>query len=125
MTPHLRRARLQATIAALLALAVWWWLGGVFMTAVLIVATGFALLAWLAPAAYVPVHRVGERLAHLTAGSVSWLLLGAAYLSLFVPLRLWRALTGQDVLGLRRDCRAASYLRPLPPPRPRRFERMY
>ncbi len=119
------KARLQATVAALLALALWLWLRGLFATCVLIVASGLAVLAWLAPQAYAPVHRGILRLAHATAAVVSWLLLALAYLGMFVPLRLWHALTGKDLLGLRRDARAATYLRAIPPPRPRHFERMY
>jgi hypothetical protein len=120
-----RKPRLQATVAAILALGLWLWLRGPLPAVVAIVVSSLAGLAWLAPSAYAPVHRGIECLAHATAMAVSWLLLGLVYLGIFVPLRLWRAATRNDALGFRRDPCATTYLKPLSPPRPGRFERMY
>lgn len=118
-------ARLQATIGAGLALALWLWLRGPVATAVLALAGALAALAWFAPRAHAPIHRVLTRGAHAFAVGVSWILLGVAYLGLFVPLRAWRWIARQDPLALHRDPRRATFLRELPPPRPGRFERMY
>lgn len=119
------RARLQATLAAVIALGLLLWLRGLFATCVLLVAASVAGLAWLAPRAHAPVQRVLDRAARGLAVGVSWALLALVYGALFVPMRVWRALTGRDPLDLRRDIRAASYLRPLPPARANRFGRMY
>jgi hypothetical protein len=123
--PPVSRARLQATLAAVIALGLWLWLRGLFATCVLLVAASIAVLAWLAPRAHAPVQRVLDRAAHGLAVGVSWALLAVVYVGMFVPMRAWRALTGHDPLGLRRDLRAESYLCALPPARPERFRRMY
>ncbi len=123
--PPLTRSRVQASVALLVATGVWLWLGG-FVPAIALGLTALlAGLAWVSPTAYAPVHQLLERAGRGLAVAVSWILLAAAYAGLFVPLRLWRALTGRDQLGLRPDVRAETYLRPLPRPRPGRFERMF
>jgi len=119
------RARLQSTLAVAIACGLWFWLRGWFATGVLIVATTLAALAWAAPRAHAPIQRILDRAARGLTIGVSWALLALTYVGLFVPLRVWRALTGSDPLGLRRDVRAESFLRPLPPPRRDRFRRMY
>lgn len=124
-TPVLSRPRLQASLAALLAGILWLWLGGIVPAVAFGLAAALALLAWAAPGAHAPVHRLLERAGRGIAVASSWILLAIAYAGLFVPMRLWRALTGRDPLGLRPDPRRETYLRPLPPARPDRFGRMY
>lgn len=119
------RPRIQATIAAVLAAALWWWLRGAIAASVLGLALALAALAWVSPRAHAPVQRLLERLGHAFAVLVSWILLAAVYLGVFVPLRGWRTLSGRDPLLRRADPGASSYLRPLPPARVKHFERMY
>lgn len=109
----------------MVAVGVWLWLGGWAAAGVAIAAAGLAVLAWARPAAHAPVHRALERAAHALATAISWVLLAAAYLALFVPLRLWRWITGRDPLALRHERRSETFLRPMPPARPDRFRRMY
>jgi hypothetical protein len=119
------RGRLQATLAWLGALLLWWRIGGV-LPAMLAGATGsVALLAWVSPAHYAPVQRVLDRGLHAFLAGLTWLALALIYLGVFTPLRGWRALTRRDGLQLRPDPVAGSYLRPLPPPAPERFDRQF
>ena len=119
------RPRLQATIALVVAVGVWLALGNRIAAGVAVVMAILAVLAWAAPAAYAPVHRGLERGAHALAAAVSWVLLGGAYLGLFLPLRLWRSITRRDPLALRPDERSDTFLRPVPPAHPERFRRMF
>jgi hypothetical protein len=119
------RARWQATFAVAGAWLLWWRVGGLPVIVLAVLASVFALLAWLAPARYAPVQRGIDRLAHGLLGGLSWLLLGLVYFGLFTPLRIWRRLTRHDPLHLRPDPTASSYLRPLPPAAPGRFDRQF
>ncbi len=120
-----QRARLQATLAGTATLFLWWRIGGAAAAALASLAGGLALLAWLSPRHYAPVQRALDRMLHGMLAALTWLLLALIYLGVFVPLRLWRALTGQDPLHRRPDPAAATYLRPLPPPAPGRFDRQF
>jgi len=124
LAPH-RRARLQATAACAGTLFIWWRLGGVIPGVVAGVAGCFALLAWVSPPRYAPVQRGLDRVLHVLLTGLTWLLLALIYLGVFAPLRLWRALTGQDPLRRRADPAATTYLRPLPPAAPGRFDRQF
>jgi len=119
------RARFQATAACAGTLILWWRIGGFVPAVVAGLAGSLALLAWLSPPHYAPVQRVLDRVLHLLLAGLTWLLLAVIYLGVFTPLRLWRALTGQDPLQRRPDPTAATYLRPVPPATPGRFDRQF
>lgn len=120
-----RRARLQATMAAVGALALWIWLRGKGPAVAAGLAASLALLAWVSPPHYAPVQRVLDGIVGFILRAVTWLLLGLIYLGVFIPLRLWRRLTGQDPLQQKPDPSAASYLQPLPAAHPDRFTRQF
>jgi hypothetical protein len=120
-----RRARLQSSLAALGATCLWLWLRSPVSATVALVAGSLALLAWVSPPLYAPVQRLLDGFVHLLLTAITWLLLGLIYLTVFVPLRLGRALSGHDPLRLRSDPSAASYLQPLPPAHPDRFNRQF
>ena len=124
LAPH-QRARLQATAAGAGTLLVWWRLGGIIPAAIAGLAGSLALLAWVSPSHYAPVQRALDRVLHALLAGLTWVLLAVIYLGVFAPLRAWRALTGRDPLQRRADPAAASYLRPLPPPAPGRFDRQF
>lgn len=88
-------------------------------------AAGLALLAWASPPHYAPVQRLLDRVLHTLLAGLTWLLLALIYLGVFTPLRLWRALSGHDPLHRRADPTATTYLRPLPPAAPGRFDRQF
>ncbi|HEY0944417.1 MAG TPA: hypothetical protein VGD81_04090 [Opitutaceae bacterium] len=119
------RSRVHATLAFAVALALWLWRGGPFLAAVAIVTAALVLLAWVAPGTYAPIARGLDRVAHRFGAGVTWLVLVIVYLGVFTPLRLWRTLAGTDPLQLRPRPGAASYLQPLPPARPERFDRQF
>lgn len=119
------RARLQATLAALGAFALWAWFGGTVPATIALLTAVLAVLAWVSPRHYAPIHRVLDRLVQFLLRSLTWLVLGLIYLGLFVPLRLWRVLTHQDPLRLRPNPAAPSYLLPLPVAKSTRFDRQF
>ncbi len=119
------RARLQATAACAGTVFLWWRIGGVIPAVVAGLTGCLALLAWLSPPHYVPVQRILDRVLHLLQAGLTWLLLAVIYLGVFTPLRLWRALTGQDPLQRRPDPAAVTYLQPVPPAAPGRFDRQF
>jgi hypothetical protein len=106
-------------------LLLWWRIGGI-LPAMTAGATGsLALLAWVSPPHFAPIQRALDRVLHGLLAGLTWLLLALIYLGVFTPLRGWRALTRRDVLQLRRDPAAPTYLRALPPASPDRFDRQY
>jgi len=119
------KPRVQSSVALVVAALLWWWLRSGLAATILGIAVVLATLAWCAPRAHAPVQRVLDAAARGVAVGFSWILLAVTYVAIFVPLHLWRALLGRDPLGLRRDLRSESHLRPIPPPRPGRFGRMY
>ena len=119
------RARLQATLAWLGTLLLWWRIGGI-LPAMAAGATGsLALLAWVSPGHFAPVQRASDRALRYLLAGLTWLLLALIYLGVFTPLRGWRALTRRDGLQRQRDAAATTYLRPLPPAAPDRFDRQF
>lgn len=124
LAPH-QRARLQATAASAGTLILWWRLGGIIPAVIAGLAASLALLAWVSPPHYAPVQRALDRVLHALLAGLTWVLLAVIYLGVFTPLRLWRALTGHDPLQRRADPAATSYLRPLPPAAPGRFDRQF
>ncbi len=119
------RARLQATLACAGTLLLWWRVGGTIPAVLAGVAGSLALLAWTNPPHYAPVQRVFDRVLHVLLAGLTWLLLAVIYFFLFTPLRLWRGLTGHDPLQRHVDPAATTYLRPLPPAVPGRFDRQF
>ena len=123
--PPATRARFQATLAWVGTLLLWWRIGGI-LPAMAAGATGsLALLAWVSPGHFAPIQRAFDRVLHALLAGLTWLLLALIYLGVFTPLRGWRALTRRDGLHLRRDPAAITYLRPLPPAAPDRFDRQF
>jgi hypothetical protein len=117
------RARLQATFACGVTLALWLWRGGVIHATLAGIAAALALLAWSSPARYAPVQRLLDRFVHLLLTAITWFLLGLVYLLVFTPLRAFRALTGQDKLDRTVDRAATTYLRTPRAPSP--FDRQF
>ena len=123
------RARLQATLACVGTLLLWWHRGGPVAAALALLAAALALPAWLSPPRYAPVQRIPDRLTHGLLAAFSWLVLAVVYFGLFAPVRLGLALTGRDPLPRparpHTSARPASYLQPLPAPVARSFERQF
>jgi len=120
-----QRARLQASAAGVGGLILWWRLGGQAPAIFAGFLASLALLAWVSPPHYAPIQRFLDRGLHFILTGLTWFLLGLIYAGLFVPVRLWRTLTANDPLHRRPDPGAATYLRPLPPARPNRFDRQF
>lgn len=119
------RARLQATAACAGSLVLWWRIGGAGPLGLVGFAATLALLAWISPSRYAPVQRVLDRLVQSVMTLLTWAVLGLVYFGLFTPLRFWRALFRRDPLRLRRAPDAATYLQPLRPATPARFDRQF
>jgi hypothetical protein len=123
LTP-VTRARLQAALAVLIAVLIWWYHRGPLSAVLAAVATILALLAWLSPSHHAPVQRLLDRSARRLVAGFSWLVLALVYFGVFTPLRWLRACVCRPLLTLRPD-RRDTYLQPLPP-RPRQhFERQF
>jgi hypothetical protein len=103
----------------------WWRIGGVWPAAAAGVAGALALLAWSSPAHYAPVQRALDRVLHTLLAGLTWFLLAVIYFGIFTPLRGWRVLTRTDPVRRRPDPAATTYLRPLPPATPGRFDRQF
>jgi hypothetical protein len=119
------RARLQAMLACLGTLVLWWRFPARLTLSLLIMVGVFALLAWFSPRAYAPVQRAFDAVTHGILAVLSWTLLGLVYFGLFTPLRLWRGLVHQDPLHLRAAERdePATFLQPSAPAP--RFDRQF
>lgn len=119
------RARLQASVACAASLVLYWRRGGAVSLTLAAVLTALAAVAWLSPAHYRPVQRLLDRIVDGLLAGLTWVVLGAVYFGLFVPLRLGRALLGRDPLGLRRDPSTTTFLRPIAPRASTHFERQF
>lgn len=119
------RARLQTTLACVGALGLLWWRRNTGAAIATGLTTLLALVAWISPRHYAPVQRVLDRAIHLFMTVITWIVLAGIYLGVFMPVRLWRALTKHDPLQRRRDAAADTYLQPLPPASPGRFDRQF
>jgi hypothetical protein len=119
------RSRLQATFACAGAFSFFCWRGGPVLATAAGITASLALLAWFSPSGYAPVQRTLDRIVHAALTALTWILLGVVYLLLFTPIRLCRAMTGNDPLQRRADSTANTYLRPLPPAVPGRFDRQF
>ena len=120
-----QRARLQATLAWVGTLVLWWRIGGILPAMAAGVTGSLALLAWVSPPHFAPIQRALDRVLHALLAGLTWSSLALIYLVVFTPLRGWRALTGRDSLQLRPDPAVITYLQPLPPARPDRFDRQF
>ena len=120
----LTRARVQASLACLGTIIIWRWRGGVGPAALAGLAATLALVAWVSPPHYAPVQRALDRGVQLILAALTWLILGAVWLLVFTPLRVFRVLTGNDPLQRTFDRAADSYLLP-PTGRPSRFDRQF
>lgn len=125
LTPA-NRARCQALLAVVGMLLLWWRVPGAVSATLLGIAGALALLAFVSPRRYAPVQRGFDAVIHALLVGLTWTALGLVYLGVFTPLRLWRLLTRQDPLNLRRRNAAApaTYLRPLRSTAPR-FDRQF
>ena len=121
----LSRPRIQASLACLVTLGLWYWRGGLLPAAVAGFAAALALLAWTSPTRYAPVQRVLDRGIHLVLAALTWLVLGVVWLLVFTPLRAVRALTGSDPLRQKFDRAADTYLQPPPAGSAGRFDRQF
>ncbi len=117
--------RLQATVASAGGLVLWWRFGGVFPASIAGLLASLALLAWVAPGRYVPVQRGFDFITGLVVSGFSWLMLALVYFCVFTPLRLVGTLVGRDPLGLKPSGDTRTYLRPVPPATPGRFNRQF
>ena len=61
-----------------------------------------AVRAVLPPSLSAPVISFAGRVAHQAGRALTAVVLGAVYCTVFVPLRVWRTLTGHDTLRLKR-----------------------
>ena len=118
------RARLHASLACGVTLALWYWRGGLLPAAVAGFAAALALLAWTSPARYAPVQRALDRGVQLVLTALTWLILGVVWLLVFTPMRAIRALTGNDPLRRSFDRTAETYLQP-PVGKAGRFDRQF
>ena len=111
--------RLQATLALVATVVLWFWRGGRLAATLAFAAAILALLAWIAPSAHAPFARAFEKFGRAILVIFTWLALAVVYFAVFTPLRLWRSLRRHDPLARRFDPAATTYLRPLPavPPR--------
>jgi hypothetical protein len=123
LTPH-ARARLHATIAVAGTGFLFWRFQGPLSLTLFVLASAFAILAWLAPRRYLPVQRAFDFLIHAFLAAFTWTVLALVYFGLFTPLRFVRTLTHRDPLALRRPPAHDSYLTPLPATSPR-FDRQF
>jgi hypothetical protein len=119
------RARLHATLACGVTLALWAWRGGLLPAAVAGLAAALAVLAWASPIRYAPVQRGLDRGVHLVLTALTWLVLGLVWLLVFTPLRVARALAGEDPLRRKFDRTADSYLQTPPAGGAGRFDRQF
>lgn len=119
------RARLQATLACVCTLTLWFWRGGLVPAVLAGVMAALALLAWASPAGYAPVQRGLDRGVHLLLAGLTWLLLGLVWLLVFTPLHAFRTLTGNDPLRRTFDRTADTYLKPPPVGSSGRFDRQF
>jgi len=119
------RARLHASLACGVTLALWAWRGGLLPAAFAGFAAALAVLAWTSPARYAPVQRVLDRGVHLVLAALTWLVLGVVWLLVFTPLRAVRSLTGSDPLRRSIDRTADTYLQTPPAGSAGRFDRQF
>jgi len=119
------RSRLQATLAAFAALAMWWLSGRPALAVMATFLALAALVAWIAPARYRPFQSALDAAIHALLVGVSWTLLAVVYFGLFTPIRAIASLLGRDPLGGRRAPAGESYLTPLPPGATGRFDRQF
>jgi len=124
LAPH-QRARLQASLAWIGTLVLWWRIGGIPAAMLAGAAGSLALMAWVSPPHFAPIQRALDRVLHAILAGLTWFLLALIYLGVFTPLRGWRSLTRRDDLRLRPDPSASTYLRPLRPSAPDHFDRQY
>ncbi len=124
LAPH-TRARLHASLAALVTTLIWWLRPGPWTAAFALLALGFAALAWLFPTRYVPVQRALDWLSRAFLIAFTWLALGLVYFGVLTPLRLWGILTRRDPLRPRSAYSTETYLEATPPAAPNRFDRQF
>lgn len=83
--------------------------GGMPRAWALIVAAGFAALAFLLPAALAPLNRLWGRFGMLLHKVTSPLVLGFLFFVVITPMGVAMRLLGKDPLRLRRDADTKSY----------------
>jgi hypothetical protein len=117
--------RLQATGAVVGAGVIWFWWRGWGPGILLVAVSTLAVLAWVSPRRYAPVHRFTLQLGRVVLAVVTWLLLGLVYFFIMTPWRAWRAVTGHDPLCRRWEPQASSYLRAAAKPAADHFRRQF
>ena len=124
---RLRRVLIQCAITAAIATLLTLWLGryrlGLFLycLSAVIVVCGF-----LAPKAFETMERLGQKLAHIVALALTWLLLMPFFYLCFAPARLILKLTGKDPMQRRFERNRRSYwVDHKPPTAPQPYTRQY
>lgn len=92
--------------------------GGPMRLPSLIVASLFAIAAFVAPRTLAPLNRIWARLGALMHAIVSPLALGAVFFLAVLPIGLLMRLLGKRPLALGFDTRKTSYWVPRSPPGP-------
>jgi hypothetical protein len=102
-------------VAAACTLAAWiYWRHPGLLAGSAIASTG-SLCAWFFPRIWAPVQRTLDWVAHAVSIAVSYALLGALFLTCFVPIRGLLVLLGRDPLRRRKASDGDSYWETLPP----------
>lgn len=125
--PRRRRVLLQCAVTAVIATLLTWWLGryrlGLFLycLSAVILVCGF-----LAPKVFDTLERLGQKLAHIVALALTWILLMPFFYLCFAPARLILKLTGKDPLHRRFERNRSSYwMDHKPPIAPQPYTRQY
>ena len=122
-----RRALLQCAVTAAVATLLTWWLGRYRFGLCLYGFSAVILICgFLAPKAFATLERLGQKLAHVVAMALTWLLLMPFFYLCFAPARLILKLTGKDPMHRRFERNRNSYwVDHKPPPTPQPYTRQY
>jgi len=105
MPPRPLPSRLRLTLTAMSAavggVLAWHHWRGPWLATLAILTGALLLLALVWPRGYAPVFRVLDGAVHFLLQAITWLLLGAVFLVVFVPGRLVLAVRGRDPLESR------------------------
>ena len=126
MTANRLRSLLGTGFAAALTGFLWLRRPGNWSLGFFVFALTLFLLALAAPRAFAPIQAALERFGRAVAAALTYLILGALFVLVFIPGRLLLALRRRDPLHRRPDPGRASYWEPLPPSAGTdRFRRQY
>jgi hypothetical protein len=122
-----RRALLQGIVTAAIATFLTWRLGryrlGLFLYCF---SAGILICGFLAPKAFDILERMGQKLAHVVALALTWILLLPFFYLCFAPAHLVLKLMGKDPMRRRFDRKRRSYwVDHKPPTAPQPYTRQY